>query len=204
MFPCIRIISRLREQLPNLKVYLDNIFLISFYRKVGSIRECFCYYPPILPSTALTHDLAVREAPQDTVKNELTFNSTYATLNKKNRQVVDMAKSFGQALRELRRSKDITQRDLSMRVGVDFSYISKVENDRLAPPSADTIVKICEVLEVSPDELLALTGKMPTEVKEMISANRAAIKFVRKAHAMGLTDEEWEKLTQRLKRLRSG
>jgi transcriptional regulator with XRE-family HTH domain len=115
-----------------------------------------------------------------------------------------MAKSFGQALRELRRSKDITQRDLSKGVGVDFSYISKVENDRLPPPSADTIVKICEVLEVSPDELLALTGKMPTEVKEMISANRAVIKFIRKAHAMGLTDEEWEKLTQRLKRLRSG
>jgi transcriptional regulator with XRE-family HTH domain len=115
-----------------------------------------------------------------------------------------MPKTFGQALRELRRSKEISQRELADKVGVDFSYISKVENDRLPPPAADTIVKICRVLGVPPDELLASTGKMPTEVKEMLSTSPAAMQFVRQAREMGITDEEWEKLTKRLKRLRSG
>jgi transcriptional regulator with XRE-family HTH domain len=115
-----------------------------------------------------------------------------------------MPKTFGQALRELRRSKEISQRELAEKVGVDFSYISKVENDRLPPPAADTIVKICRVLGVPPDELLASTGKMPTEVKEMLSTSPAAMQFVRQAHEMGLTDEEWEKLGKRLKRLRGG
>ena len=47
-----------------------------------------------------------------------------------------MAKTFGQSLRELRSSKIVSQRELAEKVGVDFSYISKVENDRLPPPAA--------------------------------------------------------------------
>jgi HTH-type transcriptional regulator, competence development regulator len=115
-----------------------------------------------------------------------------------------MAQTFGETLRALRRAKGVNQRALADTVGVDFSYISKVENDRLPPPAADTIVKICEALSVPPDELLALTGKMPTEVKAMVGSSSAALQFMRHAHAMQLSEEEWDKLTQRLKRLRSG
>lgn len=114
-----------------------------------------------------------------------------------------MADTFGQILRNLRRSKGISQRELAEKVGVDFSYISKVENERLPPPSADTIVKICEALAVPPDELLATTGKMPTPVKEMVSTSPSALEFMREAQAMGLTDQEWQKLTGQLKQLRS-
>jgi len=114
-----------------------------------------------------------------------------------------MAKTFGQTLRELRRSKSVSQRDLAEKVGVDFSYISKVENDRLPPPAADTIVKICKELGVPPNELLASTGKMPTDVKERLSTSTAALEFVRQAHDMDLTDDEWKTLTKRLRRLRS-
>lgn len=114
-----------------------------------------------------------------------------------------MVQSFGRILRELRHSKDVSQRELAEKVGVDFSYISKVENDRLPPPAADTIVKICDALGVKPDDLLALTGKMPTNVKEMLSASPAARQFIRQAQEMNLTDEEWQTLTRRLKRLRS-
>ncbi len=56
------------------------------------------------------------------------------------------------------------ERELAVRTGLDFSYISKVENSRLPPPAADTIVSICNVLGVSPEELLALTGKTPNVV----------------------------------------
>lgn len=114
-----------------------------------------------------------------------------------------MARTFGQTLRELRRSKSVSQRELAQKVGVDFSYISKVENDRLPPPAADTIVKICQELGVPPDELLASTGKMPTDVKAMLSTSTAALEFVRHAHNMDLTEDEWKTLTRRLRRLRS-
>ena len=111
-------------------------------------------------------------------------------------------KTFGQTLKVIRRKKDVTQRELAAAVGVDFSYISKIENDRMPPPAADTIVKICEVLDVPPDNLLAMTGKMPTQIKEAISEKPAAQQFLREAQNMTLTDEEWGALTQELKKLR--
>jgi len=113
-----------------------------------------------------------------------------------------MNKTFGQKLQELRRSADLSQRDLATQVGVDFSYISKVENDRLPPPSADTIVRICTVLGIPPDELLSLTGKLPTDAREML-ASPSARQFMRQAQEMNLTDQEWQTLVKRLKRLRS-
>ncbi len=114
-----------------------------------------------------------------------------------------MENKFGQILRELRHAKGLSQRALAEKIEVDFSYISKVENGRLPPPSADTIVKISQALDVAPDELLSLTRKMPTQVKEMLSASPPALRFVRQAQTMQLTDDEWEKLAKGLKRLRS-
>lgn len=114
-----------------------------------------------------------------------------------------MAEIFGQTLRELRRSKGISQRSLAEKVGVDFSYISKIENNRLPPPAADTIVKICEALSIPPDDLLSITGKMPTSTKDMIGTSSAALQFIREAEEMGLSEREWEQLTKKLKRLRS-
>ncbi len=115
-----------------------------------------------------------------------------------------MAKTFGHALRELRRSKGVSQRNLAEKVGVDFSYISKLENDRHSPPAADTIVKICKALGVAPDELLASTGKIPTDIKDSLASSTSALEFVRQAHEMNLTEDEWKTLTKRLRRLRSG
>ena len=114
-----------------------------------------------------------------------------------------MNQSFGQVLREARRSKNVSQRELAKEVGVDFSYISKIENDRLPPPAADTIVRICDVLEIPVEELLALKGKMPSDFEDAIGSSPAALKFINQAQAMDLSEDEWEKLVRQLRRLRS-
>lgn len=113
-----------------------------------------------------------------------------------------MTNTFGKILRELRRSKGVSQRELAAKVGVDFSYISKLENDRLPPPAADTIMRICEVLTIPTDELLGITGKIPTKVKKMLSSSPSAIGFIQQAYEMNLTESDWEKMVQELKRLR--
>jgi len=110
--------------------------------------------------------------------------------------------TYGQLLKELRRQKGVAQRDLAERVGVDFSYISKLENDRLQPPAADTTIKICEVLGVPHEMLLFLSKKVSTEIQGVISSSQAAIKFMNAVKQMQLSDEEWNQLTTKLKKLR--
>jgi transcriptional regulator with XRE-family HTH domain len=52
-----------------------------------------------------------------------------------------MQTGFGAKLRELRQKKGMTLRSLAEAAGVDFTYLSKIENDRLEYlPGAETIL----------------------------------------------------------------
>jgi transcriptional regulator with XRE-family HTH domain len=109
---------------------------------------------------------------------------------------------FGEALRNLRRTAGLSQRELADKAGLDFSYISKLENNRIPPPAADTIVNLCEIMKVAPEHLLSITGKIPSDVQQTISASTAAQEFLREAQRSGVTDEEWKHLSQELRSLR--
>ncbi|MBN1554810.1 MAG: substrate-binding domain-containing protein [Phycisphaerae bacterium] len=71
--------------------------------------------------------------------------------------------AFGELLRKHRRQSGLTQRDLARRVGVDFSYISKLENDRLPAPAIKTIRRLTEAIGAPPEELLAAANKSPDD-----------------------------------------
>ena len=107
-----------------------------------------------------------------------------------------MVTSFGALLREQRRAAGLTQRELAQRANLDFSYISKLENDRLPPPAADTIVLLCSILGIPADNLLASTRKLPSAVEEKVSANAAAQIFLREAQ--DLTEAQWQQLARQL------
>ncbi len=117
--------------------------------------------------------------------------------------VVDR-KSFGGLLRERRRTAGITQRELAQRAGVDFSYISKIENDRIPPPAADTVVKLCEILKTPAEELLARIGKIPSDVQGQLGASAAAQEFLRTVQGLALSEEEWRQLATTVRRFREG
>ncbi len=109
-----------------------------------------------------------------------------------------MATSFGAALRQFRLAAGLNQRELAAQVGLDFSYISKLENDRLPPPAADTVVALCHVLHIEAEELLALIGKLPSAMSQVVGSNKAALAFLRAAQRMELTDDAWKNLTYSL------
>lgn len=113
-----------------------------------------------------------------------------------------MEQSFGTTLRKHRRETGLTQRDLAERAGLDFTYISKLENDRLPPPAADTVVLLCRILGTPPEELLALTGKIPSEVQHMVSSSWAAQEFLREAQQRGISEAEWRRLASLLHNLK--
>jgi transcriptional regulator with XRE-family HTH domain len=113
-----------------------------------------------------------------------------------------MSTSFAEILREKRRLAGISQRRLADSVGVDFSYISKLENGRLPPPAADTIVKIAESIGCPSAELFAAAEKLPGGVGSILSRNPAAVRFLQEASSLSLDEAEWEKMRGKLKRLR--
>src|SRR5260370_20777764 len=108
--------------------------------------------------------------------------------------------TFGTMVRALGRRGGLSQRELAQRHNLDFSYISKVENGRLPPPAADTIVLLCSILGVTADDLLAATHKLPTDVEENVSASATAQAFLREAQS--LTEDQWQQLTQTLRQLK--
>jgi len=88
------------------------------------------------------------------------------------------SEEFGKRLRELRKQAGITQRGLADKVGVDFSYLSKIENGVLSPPSEKVISRLAETLNADRDELLSLAGRIPSEISKLLSRPEA-LKFLR-------------------------
>jgi HTH-type transcriptional regulator, competence development regulator len=79
--------------------------------------------------------------------------------------------TFAKKLRELRRAKNQSQRVLAAKVGVDFTYLSKIENEKLdfaQYPSEKLIVKLAEALGTDADELLILAEKVPPVIKRRV------------------------------------
>jgi HTH-type transcriptional regulator, competence development regulator len=79
--------------------------------------------------------------------------------------------TFGSQIRELRQAKHLTLRDVAKRVNVTFTYLSKIENQKLSFgefPSDDLIVRLARVLEADPDELLLLAEKIPDAIRRRV------------------------------------
>ena len=61
--------------------------------------------------------------------------------------------NFGEKLRDLRNEKKLTQPELADAIGIEQSYLSKLENEK-SLPSDNTLSRILEVFEVEIGELL--------------------------------------------------
>ena len=84
-----------------------------------------------------------------------------------------MSQEFGSYLRQCRETRRREHGDYSLRkvageIGVQPSYISKVERGEVAPPSEATIIRWAEVIGEDPDVLLALAGKVSADLREVI------------------------------------
>ena len=85
---------------------------------------------------------------------------------------------FGQYIKQSREAKFIDGKKVSLRLlarrlNIEPSYLSKIERGVFAPPSEELITKIAQELELDIDVLLALAGKVSTELKEIIQKRPA-------------------------------
>ncbi len=59
-------------------------------------------------------------------------------------------------------------RQVADRVGIQPSYLSKVERGLIPPPGEETLVRLAQELELEPDVLLALAGKVSRDLLDVI------------------------------------
>lgn len=78
--------------------------------------------------------------------------------------------SFVRERREALREEDrgFSVRKVAARIGVEPSYLSKIERGEQPPPSEAKIAALAEVLGENPDVMLAMAGKVSTDLQEAI------------------------------------
>ena len=81
--------------------------------------------------------------------------------------------NFGRFVRDRReslrrRDRRYSIRQVAQRIGVEPSYLSKVERGETAPPSESTIHKLALELEQDSDVLLAMAGKVSSDLQDVI------------------------------------
>jgi transcriptional regulator with XRE-family HTH domain len=82
-------------------------------------------------------------------------------------------KAFGKYIRQRReallaKDPEFSVRKVAAKIGVEPSYLSKVERGQEAPMSEAKIIVLAKVLGEDPDVLLAMAGKVSADLQEVI------------------------------------
>lgn len=80
--------------------------------------------------------------------------------------------TFGEVIKKARKNKGYSQRELAKLIALDFTYLSKMENNRTDyAPKEDAIRRLAEQLGLDPEELIFLAGRIPSEYQKVLQAN---------------------------------
>ena len=107
--------------------------------------------------------------------------------------------SFGKRLRSMRKSKGLSQKQLAELVSVNFTYLSKIENERLdfaQFPSEDLIRRLASALEADVDELLVLAHKVPDDIRQRVMQRPEAFR-----RFASLNDEDMDHILRNIDQL---
>ncbi len=103
------------------------------------------------------------------------------------------AARFGSRLRELRRHAGLSLRGLAARTFVDFTYISKLENGQLPPPSEAVVSRLALTLGADGDELCRLSGRVPADIAGVLKSRARrefGLKIKEYRRKAGLTQQQ--------------
>ncbi len=105
-----------------------------------------------------------------------------------------MDKTVGNILKTQRERKRLTLREVEIQSGISNAYLSQLENDKIKKPSANTLYKLSELLEVDFDDLMVAAG-----IVEKKRATNTGFSF---SSEHNVTREEEEELLNYLKYMR--
>lgn len=110
------------------------------------------------------------------------------------------AKPFGETLRERRVAKGYSLRKFAELVGVSPTYLSQVEQGNVDPPTAERVQRMAGLLDENPDEWIALAGRVPDDLPEIIQEHTEVPDLLRAVK--GLTVDQLRKLREDAERMK--
>ena len=108
---------------------------------------------------------------------------------------------FGKALREKRIERGFGLRRFAKMADVSPTYLSQVEQGNADPPTAERVKKMAELLEENADEWIALAGRVPNDLPEIIQKQPTKMPQLLR-EASGLSPEQLQKLTEQARKLK--
>jgi transcriptional regulator with XRE-family HTH domain len=86
---------------------------------------------------------------------------------------------FGEILRQLRSARGQGIKSLAPELGVDYSYLSKLENHTIMP-SPELVGRVAQYFDYDRDQLLLSAGKVPDEILAILRENpKEALEYLR-------------------------
>ncbi|MCG3151371.1 MAG: hypothetical protein GEEBNDBF_00642 [bacterium] len=110
--------------------------------------------------------------------------------------------TLGGLIRSRRMERRVTLRNCAAQAEISATYLSMIErNEHSTPPAEDALARIATVLELDPGELLALAGRIPEDVEEILKAGPVELAtFLRTAQ--NLSPAQLKQLTEQAEALR--
>jgi transcriptional regulator with XRE-family HTH domain len=97
--------------------------------------------------------------------------------------------TFGSLVREERKLRKIGLREMARRIGVSPTYLSMIERGEFPAPAEDKITAIAKIIGRDRDEMLALGGKVSSDLQTKIMARpREMPELIRKFSEMSRSD----------------
>ncbi len=103
-----------------------------------------------------------------------------------------IALSFGEAIKNARKNKGLSQKRLAYLIDIDYTYLSKLENNRVDyPPREEIIRALAQNLDLNEEELIFLAGRIPRQDCELLKQHYQAMSvlFRRIRENPSLTEE---------------
>ena len=105
------------------------------------------------------------------------------------------SEKFGAYVRRSREAKKIGLREMAGLIGVSPTYLSKIERDDFQPPAEDKVRAIAELLGGDVDELLALAGRVSSDLSDIIRKNPREMAALLRT-TQGMSADELARLAQ--------
>ena len=100
---------------------------------------------------------------------------------------------FGDVLRDRRKASGYSLRKFAELVGISPTYLSQVEKHNADPPTAERVKRMAELLDANADEWIALAGRVPDDLLEIIKEQPTGISELLR-EVRRLTSEELQSL----------